>query len=158
MLNYFLKIGRYLWTTLYSIITINIALLELLFIDLKYWPPVTSIDLWQQNNIVYNIWGYNMRMSTINCTPVRKFQFWPLLTSSNFLWPLSWHSVTSIDLWEQNNIVYAIWGYPMSISTKHCIPMSNFQFLPLMISSNFLLPLIWHPVTYWPLRSKQNSL
>ena len=114
-----------------------LALLDLLFFDLKYWPPVTSIDLWHQNNIVYNIWGYHMCMSTRNCTPVRKFQFWPLLTSSNLLWPLRWHPVTSIDLWDLNNIVYNIWGYHMSMSTKNCTPVSNNQIWPLLTSNNF---------------------
>ena len=66
--------------------------------------------------------------------PVRNFQFWPLLTSSNLLWPLRWHSVTSIDLWGQNNIVYAIWGYHMRMSTKNCIPASNIQISPLLTS------------------------
>ena len=91
----------------------------------RFWPPVTSNDLWGQSSIARYIPRYLIR--SINWVSVPKiayighfFHFEYILVKK--LKGRFWPPVTSHDLWGQSTIARYIPRYLTSIYAKHCIP------------------------------------
>ena len=124
----------------------EILLMWFIFYFYLIWPPVTSNDLWGQNDIVFNAQGYCMSMYKKN-GPLGLFSTFALFCTFLPFFALFWPLVTSNYLQGQKNITFNAQLYHMSMYVKNYGLQGIFKFWskwPLLTSKDLI----------WPRRSK----